>query len=550
MITNSNCVKQTVNYDLGYSDHFAQVTHIRVNKPVIGPKIIEKRRFSDLEIKEFVHYLQTESWDQVLLQDDVNESFNAFMAIFIYYFNTMFPSKNHYLHNSTKNKWITKGLIISRNKLRFLNGLKRSNLISSEFRLYISKYQSMYKRLVNEAKKMYNEAFIQSSKNKTKGIWQVINKETGNFPRNNYNIHLQHNNEVITDPQIISERFNKCFIDTINDLLNKDNLNLTRAYLQGIKTNSASMFVSPITEIEVKDVIGKLKGKHSAGYDEIPEVLVKHYSEYIVKPLTHVFNLSVKCGIFPDAMKIAKITPLFKKGDKQDIQNYRPIAVLPVFSKILEKIMYNRLLGFLKKFKILTDEQNGFRDNKSTTTACHTFIEQVQQALDNNLHAVGIFLDLTKAYDVLNHDILLYKLESYGVRGILNTWFKSYLSGRSQYVSLTQIDINKKILDKHSSSLKENLNGVPQGSLLGPLLFLIYINDLPYCFQGTKFVLYADDTNILIVDKEEKMLQRKITSVMKHLEIWFSQNDLIVNIDKTCDIISSSSKTSAYKTFN
>jgi len=115
--------------------------------------------------------------------------------------------------------------------------------------------------------------------------------------------------------------------------------------------------------------------------------------------------------------------------------------------------MYNRLLCFLKKSKILTDEQNGFRDNKSTTTACHTFIEQVQHALDNNLHAVGIFLDLTKAYDILNHDRLLYKLESYGVRGILNTWFKSYLSGRSQYVSLTQIDKKKGVLHKYSSSL-------------------------------------------------------------------------------------------------
>jgi len=185
MITNSKCAIQTSNYDLGYSDHFAQVTNVIVNKPVIDSKIIKKRQFSDIEIKEFLYHIQTESWDQVLLLDDVNESFNAFMIIFTYYFNIMFPLKNCHLRNNTKNKWITKGLIISKNKLRILNGLKRSNQISNEFRLYISNYQLMYKHLAKEAKKMYNEAFILSSNNKTKGIWQVINKETGNFPHKN-----------------------------------------------------------------------------------------------------------------------------------------------------------------------------------------------------------------------------------------------------------------------------------------------------------------------------------------------------------------------------
>jgi len=148
----------------------------------------------------------------------------------------------------------------------------------------------MYKHLVKEAKKMYNEAFIRSSKNKTKGIWQVINKETGNFSYSTYNIHLQHNSEAITDPQVISERFNNCFIDTTSDLLNKSGHNLTRAYKQGVKTHPAIMFVSPITEIEIKNILSKLKGKYSAGYDEIPEVLIKHCSEYIPN-LSHIYYI-------------------------------------------------------------------------------------------------------------------------------------------------------------------------------------------------------------------------------------------------------------------
>ena len=149
---------------------------------------------------------------------------------------------------------------------------------------------------------------------------------------------------------------------------------------------------------------------------------------------------------------------------------------------------------------------------------------------------VGIFLDLIKAYDVINHDILLYKLESYGIRGILNSWFKFYLSQCTQYVSLTQSDGNNVILNTYSSLFRVNLHGVPQGLILGPLMFPLYINYLPPIFQRVNFILFADDTNILVFDKEEEALQHKITFVMQQSELWFCKNDLIVNIDKRCAI--------------
>jgi hypothetical protein len=161
---------------------------------------------------------------------------------------------------------------------------------------------------------MENDKFILSSKNKTKGIRHVINKEIGNFPHNSYNMQLQNNTELITEPRIISEKFNSYFIDKVNDLLNKNSSyksKQTSTSQQDIKTCLWSMFVSPVTENEVENLINKLKGKLSAEFDEIPEVLVKHCSHYIAKPLTHIFNLSFKFGIFPDLMKKAKISPLF-----------------------------------------------------------------------------------------------------------------------------------------------------------------------------------------------------------------------------------------------
>ena len=208
-----------------------------------------------------------------------------------------------------------------------------------------------------------------------------------------------------------------------------------------------------------------LKGKSSAGFDDIPKFLVKCCMKYNKKPLTHVFNISLKSGIFPNLMKIAKVRPLLKRGDKLEIQNYRPVSVPSVFSEILEKIIHHRLLSFLTKFNILTEEQNGFRHNRSTETACHTFIEDVQRALDKNLHVAGIFLDLTKAYYVINHEILLDKLESYGIRDNLKLWFKLYLSQRIQYVSLTQTNRNNTTLRKFTSSSRINPYGVPQGSI-------------------------------------------------------------------------------------
>jgi hypothetical protein len=208
-----------------------------------------------------------------------------------------------------------------------------------------------------------------------------------------------------------------------------------------------------------------------------------------------------------------------------------------VFSKPLEKLMYNILLLFLKRHNTLTSEQDGFMESTSTETDSHSFIQSVQEALDRHLHAVGIFHKLSKAYNVINHTRLLDKLDSHGIRGSVNRWFQSYLTNRTQFVEISQMDGNTHTQHRFPSSSRTITHGVPQGSILGPLLFFIYINDLPLNIQGAKLILYADDTNVLVVDRNEEALQTKLSLVMKQLEIWFLKNDLIINTTKTVAIL-------------
>ena len=240
--------------------------------------------------------------------------------------------------------------------------------------------------------------------------------------------------------------------------------------------------------------------------------------------MKEIINMSFATGVYPDKLKIAKVIPIFKnKGDQLIVSNYRPISLLSNINKIFEKLVYSRMYSFLNLHNCIFELQFGFRAKHSTNHALFSLTEMIREALDNSNFACGIFIDLQKAFDTVDHHILLNKLDHYGIRGLANNWFKSYLSNRQQFVSINGFNSKKQTMKY----------GVPQGSVLGPLLFLIYINDLHKAIKFSSVHHFADDTNLLVVGKNLLDIQKQINLDTRSLCKWLKANKISLNASKT-----------------
>jgi len=334
------------------------------------------------------------------------------------------------------------------------------------------------------------------------------------------------------------DNFNKYFL-SIADKITNDVRYKNRESCKTLKSPThylAKLFHKPFPNIqchntstkEIEKIIKSLNLKKSYGYDEISTEILKISAPFISSPLTYICNRSILYGIFPTRLKYSLIKPIYKKGDRENAANYRPISLLTAFSKVFEKIIYNRLIQHIETNNILRDAQFGFRTFSSTEKASYKLINGILNALNNRMVVGGIFWDLQKAFHCVNHNILLTKLKYYGITGTTHKLIKCYLKDRYQRV----------ILQNNSPDSRSKWGkikyGVPQGSILGLLLFLLYINDLSQItHENSKVILYADDTSIIITSPNPSNYENIVIKIFEDINRWFNSNLLSLNLEKT-----------------
>ena len=298
------------------------------------------------------------------------------------------------------------------------------------------------------------------------------------------------------------------------------------------------MFFTPVTEEEISKIIQELKPKNSSGYDDISNKLLKELRPVIISPFTEIINRSLKEGTFPKDMKKSDTIPLYKAKERDLTTNYRPISLLLTLSKVLEKVVYKRTIQFLDAHKIIYNSQYGFREKHSCTDAVMELTTEILKARERHQNTISVFLDLSKVFDTLEPKILLDKLEIYGMRGIVYSWFKSYLENRQLRVKCqVTTDMNTQY-----SNLYDVEYGAPQGSCLGPLLFLIFTNDLHLNLDYCSSILFADDTTLYKSHRNVTYLKWCAEQDLIILSDWFKANKLTLNLEKTVYIFFGSNK--------
>ena len=529
------------------SDHFPLLTCLDiVKKPQYRPKFIHVQEKSPEAIQNFVSDIDVKVKNTYFYSNflrDPNDNYKELEKIITESREKNLPYKkkkfNKYIHKLSP--WMTDeilDMIKHKDKLYKIKVLEpRDSFAYLEAKTNLDEYTIILQQKINETKQAFYHQKFHDYKNDARKTWSTINdvlarkKVKSTFPD-----YFLVKNHKVTNKQHLANEFNNFFTEIgpklSEQIQSPDNLNF-KSFLTKVITTEFKF--KEMDENDVIKEIAALADKSSCGYDELSSILLKKIANSIKPILTLIINQSLYTGIFPTKLKLAKVIPLFKnKGDCHLFDNYRPISLLPTISKIFEKVVHKQLYDYFTDNGLFYKSQYGYRKGHSTELAALELSDRISQYLDKGEIPIAIFLDLSKAFDTLDHKILLSKLEYYGIRGTELKWFESYLSNRFQYV----------VFENTKSKQSPLLTGVPQGSVLGPLLFLIYMNDISKASEKFSSVLFADDTTLDnplntfdMIGTGNRLnkstLSNNLNSEFEKIFNWLCVNKLSLNIGKT-----------------
>ena len=500
-----------------FSDHMGIATHFKSKVNIDNVKFLEIRPTTANGLNEFFNLVDSTDFERVY--DDtvhVGVRVNYFINTLTGFAATAFPLKKLRVNNSDELKlsWFTPELGQMRTCLHDMNQEYHATG-DSYIKSLRDSYRRQYRSALIQAKRDASDRYIQDHKRSSRSIWRVITKNK--------------NESMIEDGSVLTaDDFNNFFLSApirLTAHIPPTQGPFTTVPL--IPTVNAQFKFSALSQMEVSSAIDAMKLGKSFDYFGLNVMMIKYIKKLIVAPLTEIFNSCIREGHFPDILKVAKVTPIHKKGEVNDPSNYRPISILPAISKVFELLLKNQLVEFLENNNILNDNQHGFRAGRSTSSAISAFVDRVVGCFERGEYCSVMFLDLSKAFDCVSHELLVRKLYMYNVLPNSVKLITSYLSNRYQCVNY----------NKEESALGSLMSGVPQGSILGPVLFLLYINDFSNALAAGDSLLYADDTTIFSGGSSMTDAMTAGADKMGIARQWFNANGLLLNETKTENLV-------------